>query len=81
LVTGIEAEMELALVALPRRPIIEKSLRHSVAVLVADVSEAIAVANEYAPEHLIIQVTEPRAAAAGVSTAGSVFLGRWTRSR
>jgi histidinol dehydrogenase len=78
LVTGIEAEMELALVALPRRPIIEKSLRHSVAVLVADVSEAIAVANEYAPEHLIIQVTEPRAAAAGVSTAGSVFLGRWT---
>jgi histidinol dehydrogenase len=36
------------------------------------------VANEYAPEHLIVQVADPRAFVAGVSTAGSVFLGRWT---
>jgi len=78
LIATIEAEMELALASLPRRAIIEKSLRHSVAVLVADVDEGIAVANEYAPEHLILQVTDPRAAAAKVSTAGSVFLGRWT---
>jgi histidinol dehydrogenase len=78
LITAIEAEMELALATLGRRAIIGESLRHSVAVVVADVDEAVAVANDYAPEHLIIQVTEPRAAAAGVSTAGSVFLGRWT---
>ncbi len=78
LITAIEAEMELALATLGRRAIIGESLRHSVAVVVADVDEAITVANDYAPEHLIIQVTEPRAAAAGVSTAGSVFLGRWT---
>jgi histidinol dehydrogenase len=36
------------------------------------------VANEYAPEHLIIQVSQPRAASSDVTTAGSVFLGRWT---
>ncbi len=78
LVAAIEAEMELALASLPRRAIIEEALRHSVAILVTDVSEAITVANEYAPEHLILQVAEPRAAAANVSTAGSVFLGRWT---
>jgi histidinol dehydrogenase len=78
LITAVEAEMELALASLPRRAIIEESLRHSVAVLVADVDEGIAVANEYAPEHLILQVTDPRAAVANISTAGSVFLGRWT---
>lgn len=78
LIKRIEAEMELALTSLPRRAIIAESLRHSVAVLVANIDEAIAVANEYAPEHLILQVTDPRAAVANVNTAGSVFLGRWT---
>ncbi len=78
LIKRIEAEVELALTSLPRRAIIAESLRHSVAVLVADIDEAIAVANEYAPEHLILQVTDPRAAVANVNTAGSVFLGRWT---
>lgn len=78
LVARVEAEMDGALGSLPRRPIIEQALRHSVVVLVADVAEAIAVANEYAPEHLILQVSEPRAVVASVTTAGSVFLGRWT---
>jgi histidinol dehydrogenase len=78
LVARVEAEMDGALGSLPRRPIIEQALRHSVVVLVADLAEAIAVANEYAPEHLILQVSEPRAVVASVTTAGSVFLGRWT---
>ena len=78
LVARVEAEMDAALGSLPRRAIIEQALRHSVAIVVSDLTEAIAVANEYAPEHLILQVAEPRAVAANVSTAGSVFLGRWT---
>ncbi len=78
LVARVEAEMDAALKSLPRRAIIEAALSHSVAVIVSDVTEAIAVANDYAPEHLILQVAEPRAVAANVSTAGSVFLGRWT---
>jgi histidinol dehydrogenase len=78
LVARVEAEMEAVLGSLPRRAIIEQALRHSVAVLVSDLTEAIAVVNEYAPEHLILQVAEPRALVANVSTAGSVFLGRWT---
>ena len=78
LVARVEAEIDAALRTLPRRAIIEQALRHSVAILVSDLTEAIAVANSYAPEHLILQVTEPRAVVADVSTAGSVFLGRWT---
>jgi histidinol dehydrogenase len=78
LVARVEAEMDAVLGSLPRRAIIEQALRHGVAIVVSDLTEAIAVANEYAPEHLILQVAEPRAVAANVSTAGSVFLGRWT---
>jgi histidinol dehydrogenase len=78
LVARVEAAMDVALGSLPRRPIIEQALRHSVVVLVTDLAEAIEVANGYAPEHLILQVAEPRTVVAGVTTAGSVFLGRWT---
>jgi len=78
LIAKVEAEMDLALPTLSRRAIIEESLRHSAVVTAANVAEAVAVANDYAPEHLILQVTDARAAAAEVSTAGSVFIGRWT---
>ncbi len=78
LVGRVEAEIDAATNSLPRRAIIEQALRHSVVVLVADLAEAIVVANTYAPEHLILQVSDPRAVVADVTTAGSVFLGRWT---
>jgi histidinol dehydrogenase len=67
-----------ALPGLPRRAVIERSLAHSVAVIVADARQAIEVANAYAPEHLILQIDEPRRWVADVQTAGSVFLGPWT---
>ena len=40
--------------------------------------EAIAYANAYAPEHLILNVREPRALLERVVSAGSVFLGAWS---
>ena len=39
---------------------------------------AMEVANAYAPEHLILQMREPRALLPQVRNAGSVFLGAWT---
>jgi len=36
------------------------------------------VAESYAPEHLILQVAQPRPLANRISSAGSVFLGPWT---
>jgi histidinol dehydrogenase len=78
LVGAVQAEIERALPGLPRRDIIRKALGHAVAVLVPDPGVALDVANDYAPEHLILQTREPRALAAGVETAGSVFIGTWT---
>ena len=64
--------------ALSRRDIVSQSMTNSRCILVADLAAAIAVSNEYAPEHLIIQTRDPRALLAQVSSAGSVFLGEWS---
>jgi histidinol dehydrogenase len=63
---------------LPRRAIIEQALEHSRIIVVDSVIEAMDISNRYAPEHLLLQVTEPRALLAKVAAAGSVFLGPWS---
>ncbi|HVN42257.1 MAG TPA: histidinol dehydrogenase [Steroidobacteraceae bacterium] len=72
------AEVERQLALLPRRAIASKSIAQSRVLLVADLPTALAVANRYAPEHLILQVDSPRRWLALVRNAGSVFLGPWT---
>ena len=63
---------------LSRRAILDRSLAASRCIVVADLAVALEVANAYAAEHLILQVCEPRALLAGVTSAGSVFLGAWS---
>jgi histidinol dehydrogenase len=66
------------LAGLPRAAIARRALAHSRVFLAASPAEAVEIANRYAPEHLILQVARPRELLAGLSTAGSVFLGDWT---
>ena len=63
---------------LSRREILEKSIASSRCIIVPDMETAIAVSNDYAPEHLILQVREPRKWLPQIQNAGSVFLGQWT---
>ncbi|HSG78060.1 MAG TPA: histidinol dehydrogenase [Acidimicrobiia bacterium] len=63
---------------LDRRDIVEKALSdHGLAVLAADIDEAIAFADEYAPEHLSIHLADAAGAADRITGAGSVFVGAW----
>ena len=78
LVSAVEAEIDNALAALPRREIIEQSLQHSSAILVEDLAQAFDVVNQYAPEHLIVQVDNAREYTDSIRNVGSVFLGPWT---
>lgn len=78
LVSAVQTEIDRALPGLPRRDTIRAALTHAVAVIVPTLADAVTVANDYAPEHLILQTNEPRTLAAGVDTAGSVFIGEWT---
>jgi histidinol dehydrogenase len=64
--------------SLSRRAILDRSLAACRGIVVADLATALEVANAYAAEHLILQVRAPRALLAGVTSAGSVFLGAWS---
>ncbi|HET9694409.1 MAG TPA: histidinol dehydrogenase [Steroidobacteraceae bacterium] len=72
------AELERQLAVLPRRDIAAQAIGESRVIVVPDLATAMAVSNRYAPEHLILQVAEPRALLGLVRNAGSVFLGAWT---
>ena len=71
------AEVEKQQTSLSRSDIVSRSLEFSAAILVDDVATAVEVANLYAPEHLILQIENPRDCLDGVQAAGSVFLGPW----
>ena len=74
----VNREIEAALPGLPRRSIIEQSLAHGACQIVSDLHEALNIANRYAPEHLILQINNPRQYIDSISNAGSIFLGPWT---
>lgn len=70
-------ETERLLAALPRRDLIRRSLSHSRIIVLANEDEMMDFANEYAPEHLIINHKEADRLAERVVNAGSVFLGAY----
>jgi histidinol dehydrogenase len=72
------AAIQAQLGGLSRRSILDKSLASSRCIVVADLDVAIRVANEYAAEHLILEVSEPRRWLPQIHNAGSIFLGAWS---
>jgi len=78
LALAVAAAVERQRPALSRAAILDRSVAQSRAIVVRDLAEAMSVSNDYAPEHLILSVEQPREWLAQVSSAGSVFLGHWT---
>jgi len=74
----VQTALAKQLATLPRAAIARRALERSRIFLVTGRTEAVEIANCYAPEHLILQVAGPRAMLADITTAGSVFLGAWT---
>jgi histidinol dehydrogenase len=63
---------------LGRNAILRESLQAARLIVVRDLQTAVQIAEQYAPEHLLIQTRAPRELLGAITTAGSVFLGRWT---
>ncbi len=79
LASAVAAQVEAQLATLPRRAIAEHAIaHHGGAVIVASIDEAVAFANRYAPEHLELDVVDARAVAARCTTAGAIFVGKWS---
>ncbi|TVY78197.1 Histidine biosynthesis trifunctional protein [Lachnellula suecica] len=76
--SAIEDELHKQAMALPRVDIVRGAIEHSVTLVVKDIEEAMKLSNDYAPEHLILQLKDAASVVALVENAGSVFIGEWT---
>lgn len=75
----VVAAVEKRLETLERRAIAGASWRDFGAVIIArDLSEAAALSNRVAPEHLELCVADPDALSLEITHAGAIFLGAWT---
>ncbi|MEB6182214.1 histidinol dehydrogenase [Enterococcus casseliflavus] len=79
LIEQVQVELDLQLKELPRKDIAAAALESSgKLILVKDLTEALTIANQIAPEHLELAVADPFALLGQVENAGSVFLGHHT---
>lgn len=74
----VMAEINLQLEKLSRKEIAAKALTNSCAVILENQASAIALINEYAPEHLILAVKKEEEITRQIHSAGSVFLGNYS---
>lgn len=75
----VAASIERQLADMPRRAVIEASLRGRGAMIaVRDLDEACTLVNRIAPEHLELSVEDPEALLPKIRHAGAIFMGRYT---
>lgn len=79
LINAVNKELERQSALLPKRQIVEASLRdYGKSILCESIEEAIDFANSIAPEHLELMVEDSMRYLNQVKNAGSVFLGYYT---
>ncbi len=79
LAEAVDAEMARQTGYLERSEIMECSIRDfGCAIVCRSIEEAVALANEIAPEHLEVVTADPEALLPQIKNAGAVFLGSWS---
>ena len=78
LAAAVAAAVERQRGALTRQEILAHSVASMRILIVADIAQAFDVVNAYAPEHLLLEIEEPRRWLPKVMAAGAVFLGHWS---
>ncbi len=72
------AELSTQLDELPRKEIAKAALENSICIIVDNAYTAMDIANEYAPEHLILSIENYKELIPKIKNAGSVFLGSYS---
>jgi histidinol dehydrogenase len=72
---AVAAEVDLQLVDLERESIARAAIGNGGAVVAADLDEAVALANEFAPEHLALLTENPEMLVEQVRNTGGIFIG------
>ena len=75
-IANSEKELDNLLSKAVRSEIASKAAKTgAIFILVKDMDAAVGFANEYAPEHLLLDVEEPRSLLGKITSTGSIFLG------
>lgn len=77
LIETVTREIERQVETLPRRDIACASLAQGRSIYVRDLSEAVEIANAYAPEHLCLPVSQPARILGDIINAGAIFVGHY----
>jgi len=78
LIDEVTVEIDKQLLALPRIEIAKKAIKNSKSILVANDEIALALINEYGPEHFIVCTNNNDYYIDNIANAGSVFIGNYT---
>jgi histidinol dehydrogenase len=78
IVEQVKQALNEQLLLLPRKDFAEKALANSKAIVIHETEQALALINEYAPEHLILSLQQAEMIAEKVWNAGSVFIGNYS---
>ena len=79
LALSVRIEIDRQIESLSRRSIIEQSLNQfGAAIVVENLDDASAIANDLAPEHLEIMTADAESLAAKIKHAGAIFFGEFT---
>lgn len=78
LAQATEQAIKRQLTTLPRKDIICKALAHSRIFIAENLQQCVEISNQYAPEHLVVQVENARELLPLLDNAGSIFLGAYS---
>ena len=79
LVTRVQEQVAKQLKELDRAEIAEKSIKTRGAIIqTRNLAESLALANQYASEHLVLAIEDPEKAAKSIENAGAIFMGHYT---
>lgn len=75
---AVEVKIETQLQTLSRQDIARQSLKLGRMIIADNRADILDIINQYAPEHLIVQLQKPKSYVGDIRNAGSIFLGPWT---
>lgn len=78
LIDEVQIELEKQLAELPRQEVARLAIENSSAILIESIADQNELINEYAPEHLILNVLDESVYISEIVNAGSVFIGPLT---
>ena len=79
LLTAVQREIKLQAASLSRRDYLQEVLDQNAALVqVKDLAAGVALANDFAPEHISIVARNEDALARQIRTSGAIFLGGWS---